>query len=115
MTGDQRLKEPGRRAHPMRTAVPGADKRDLLVQARNGLAVTYARYWLETFRLPKMDKNRLVADVDGAGFERRELQRVHSRRDHAGNHRACRGLDRVCRRRARGRFGEVRIALMSPE
>jgi hypothetical protein len=55
MTGDQRLKEPGRRAHPMRTADPGADKHDLLVQARNGLAVTYARYWLALKRASRDD------------------------------------------------------------
>lgn len=39
----------------MRTADPGADKRDLLVQARNGLAVTYARYWLALKRASRDD------------------------------------------------------------
>jgi len=55
MTGDQRLEGPGLRAHLMRTADPGADKHDLLVQARNGLAVTYARYWLALKRASRDD------------------------------------------------------------
>jgi hypothetical protein len=55
MTGDQHLEAPGPRAHLMRTADPGADKHDLLVQARNGLAVTYARYWLALRRASRDD------------------------------------------------------------
>jgi len=47
----------------LRRVVPTASERELDELVGEGLR-SYARYWLETFRLPKMDRGAVVARID---------------------------------------------------
>lgn len=51
--------------------VPDADGKALRALSRAGLR-SYMRYWLETFRLPTYDRDRIVNDMDVHGYEKIE-------------------------------------------
>jgi lauroyl/myristoyl acyltransferase len=51
-----------------RVAGPGVTERELDHLVREGMR-SYARYWLETFRLPSMDKAKTLARVSTVGME----------------------------------------------
>jgi lauroyl/myristoyl acyltransferase len=56
------------RANLRRVVGPDVSERDLDVLVGAGLR-SYARYWLETFRLPRMDKRQLVERVETEGSD----------------------------------------------
>lgn len=51
-----------------RVAGPNLSRRELDLLVRDGMR-SYARYWLETFRLPSMDKKKVVSQVTTEGTE----------------------------------------------
>lgn len=53
----------------LRPVVPGLTEREMEALVRQGLR-SYARYWLETFRLPVMDKAQVAARVRVRDLER---------------------------------------------
>jgi phosphatidylinositol dimannoside acyltransferase len=54
------------RANLRRVVGPDCSERDLDELVAAGLR-SYARYWLETFRLPRMDKRQLVERIESTG------------------------------------------------
>jgi phosphatidylinositol dimannoside acyltransferase len=72
--GVQRLE-----ANLRRVLGPDASGKELRALSRQGMR-SYTRYWMESFRLPVMSKERIVADMVASGEEKQAFEYVHAGR-----------------------------------